>query len=555
MPLVKRAVDGPVSAVQDNIVIFDDSTGKKLKDSGKALSDYVEEGDARLTDARDPTAHALDAHGAVTLAKLNAIISDADLGPAYTLPTASADTLGGVKVGDRVSISEGVLSADVADWDDLTNKPTDFTPSAHDLDAHGAVTLAKLNAIISDATIPSDAAATTSAAGLILVPTNLYSRSAQFARDSANTLSTPAINVEVDGSLLSFAAGTIGLNTEASWDASTYATPANRAGKDFYVYVTADGLILSANATYPTGYTAANSRKIGGFHCLCVAVNHASTLTAWAANTVIAVGATRRATTFDGYIYRCTAVEGTAKTHGTTQPNWASIAVGATIVDAEVTWLKEVHALEGFAAGDILPASVWDLQHRPQCSPEGMVWSDQAKVWVDIYLQSGTGTSTASANGGTITDTRNWMDFCDDLSAVGKRLLGDREFQAIAAGGNEETNIFGSADPGTTTGHTDTEGRRMISNIGCEDCAGVVYQWLLDQSYRVGTGAAWKWYDLPGAKGNLYNYSTDGQADVKLLAGGPWALGALCGSRCRAAHRYRWYVASDVGARGCCGAM
>mgnify|MGYP002682876264 CR=1 FL=1 len=58
MPLVKRAVDGPVSAVQDNIVIFDDSTGKKLKDSGKALSDYVEEGDARLTDARDPTAHA-----------------------------------------------------------------------------------------------------------------------------------------------------------------------------------------------------------------------------------------------------------------------------------------------------------------------------------------------------------------------------------------------------------------------------------------------------------------------------------------------------------------
>jgi hypothetical protein len=184
-----------------------------------------------------------------------------------------------------------------------------------------------------------------------------------------------------------------------------------------------------------------------------------------------------------------------------------------------------------------------------------MVWSDQAKIWVDIYLQSGTGASTKSANGGTITDTRDWMDFVDDLGAVGKRLLDDGEFQRIAEGCNQETNIAGSADPGTTTGHVDTAGRRMISNIGCEDCAGVVHQWLLDQSYRVGTGAAWNWYDLPGAKGSLYNYSTAGDADVKLLAGGAWTVGAYCGSRCRAAANYRWYVPSNISARGCCGAM
>ena len=187
-----------------------------------------------------------------------------------------------------------------------------------------------------------------------------------------------------------------------------------------------------------------------------------------------------------------------------------------------------------------------------------MVWSEQAKIWVDIYLQSGTGASTKSVNGGTITDTRNWMDFCDDLSAVGKRLLDDREFQAIAAGGNEETNIAGSADPGTTTGHTDTAGRRMISNIGCEDCAGVVYQWLLDQSYRwdSGFGTAWARYDLPGNKGSLYNYDgTGGRSDVKLVAGGDWSYGVDCGSRCRDASVYRWVVFSNLGARGCCGAM
>jgi hypothetical protein len=37
------------------------------------------------------------------------------------------------------------------------------------------------------------------------------------------------------------------------------------------------------------------------------------------------------------------------------------------------------------------------------------------------------------------------MDFTDDGAAVKKRMLRDREFQAIAAGGNEGTNITGSA--------------------------------------------------------------------------------------------------------------
>ena len=42
-------------------------------------------------------------------------------GEAYTLPTASADTLGGIKVGSRLTITDGVLSADVqtGDGDDL----------------------------------------------------------------------------------------------------------------------------------------------------------------------------------------------------------------------------------------------------------------------------------------------------------------------------------------------------------------------------------------------------------------------------------------------------
>jgi len=212
----------------------------------------------------------------------------------------------------------------------------------------------------------------------------------------------------------------IDLSSSANWDSVSpdYRTAANRAGKDFYIYACVPGsgsspkIILSANSTTPSGYTSSNSRKIGGFHGLCVAVG-----------------------TISG------------------------------------------HTLTGFVAGDVLPASIWDLNFKPKfANPEGMVYSDGINKWVDIYLASGTGSSTTSVYGGTISDTRNWMDFVDDGAAVKKRMLDDGEFQAVAAGSNEGTNITGSADPGTSGGHSDTASRRMISNIGCEDCAGVEWQ-------------------------------------------------------------------------------
>lgn len=235
-----------------------------------------------------------------------------------------------------------------------------------------------------------------------------------------------AVNIGGIGFVLP-AQASLALSAAASWDAiapTDYTVAATRAGKDFYVYACQQGgstpkLILSANSTVPTGYTADNSRKIGGFHCLCLAVG---------------------------------------------------VIAG--------------HALTGFVAGDILPETVWDLSFRPTCSPEGMAYDAKSGIWVDIYLTSGTGASTRSAFNATITDSRNWMDFVDDLGAVGKRLLTDPEFQLVAAGSNEETNITGSADPVTTGGHVDTAARRMISSIGLEDCCGAMYQWLLDQSFR-----------------------------------------------------------------------
>lgn len=61
---------------------------------------------------------------------------------AYSLPTASATTKGGVKIGAGLSVDEnGVLSAtgggtaDSVSWDNVTGKPSNFTPSSHNHNA------------------------------------------------------------------------------------------------------------------------------------------------------------------------------------------------------------------------------------------------------------------------------------------------------------------------------------------------------------------------------------------------------------------------------------
>jgi hypothetical protein len=305
-----------------------------------------------------------------------------------------------------------------------------------------------------------------------------------------------------------------------------------------------------------------------------------STLATWDSNTPnYKSAASRSGKNF--YIYACVPTSGNAPKivmsanstvpSGYTSSNSRKIG-GLHCLCVDVGTISG-HTLTDFKAGDILPESIWDLRHRPISYPEGMVWSSRANIWTDIYLQSGTGLSTASIYSATITDTRNWMDFVDDLSMVSKKLLTDSEFQIISRGSNQETNISGSADPVTTGGHVDTAGRRMISAIGVEDCCGAMWQWLQDQSYRFDGGVnhthqvtvsgdpqtvtsenpsvdvapVFGWYDL-GTEGSLYRQGTYG--DIKLRAGGSWGNGSACGSRSRGASDYRWASLSTLGARG-----
>ena len=308
------------------------------------------------------------------------------------------------------------------------------------------------------------------------------------------TLTLPnVIDADVGGVSLGLPATVdLNLSLEATWDTisgTDYRTAANRSGRDFFIYLCqpVSGAVpvikVSANATYPSGYNANNSRKIGGFPCLCVAA-------------------------------------GTISGHPGT----------------------------GYLAGDIIPNGVWDLKWRCETlNNAGLAWDAKSRCWAFIYMASNVGGSPASVYGGTIWDWINWMDAVDAGAAIGMRLPRDAEFHCLAALSNEGTNISGSGDPGTTGGHSDTAGRRMISGSFLEDCCGVEWQWLDEQSYQTGTSGGWNWYDHTSGKGQLY--LANDNADVKLLAGGHWANGATCGSRGRDAANYRWSSASALGFR------
>ena len=270
-------------------------------------------------------------------------------------------------------------------------------------------------------------------------------------------------------------------------DISTLGDASSRAGKDFYIYAvtTSAGeldFVLSANSTVPDTYNADNSRKIGGFHCLCLATGD----------------------------------------------------------------LGESHPLSNYATGDVLPRSIWDLNHRPDCKyPEGKVYNPGAKIWSSIYLLTWEGTGTSqilkSTFGGVTADGTSeekfdWYKFAYVLAKQGERMPTQREFINLSLGSNQNTVIQEASDPNTTGGHTDTTGRRMISYDGNEDCCGVLWQWSEEPGGA--NGADWA-----GLNDTIYPDEIDGDTYYQSrrgFFGGSCVLGSRCGSLCS-----DWYASGS----------
>ena len=338
------------------------------------------------------------------------------------------------------------------------------------------------------------------------VPPNMYDRSRMWTISNNTTARTSIVSpaylaIDVNRKLLHIDVSiTLDVGVSGSWDTTSptdYTVADTRAGKDFYIYACepAEGnapvLKLSANSTIPTGYTADTSRKIGGFHCLCAAIG----------------------TNTYGYV---NSVDDIALV----DESYVSHTISGT-----------QHWLEGYVAGDVLPFSIWDLLHRPASSPEGMVYDPGSDKWIDIYLANESSGVLQSVNGGTIADGSNgWHQYrFSQMFGRQKKLLPRQdEFVSFSLGSPQGVNISGSADPGTTGGHSATDGKRIVSLIGVEDAAGVLRQWGREAGATNDVGSSFaNAYD-----GNDSNVAGEHyEAPNRPRFGGGWGSGARCGSR------------------------
>ena len=299
-------------------------------------------------------------------------------------------------------------------------------------------------------------------------------------------------------------------------------------GSDYYVYICDsrqdaqdEQYIISLNSTYPSGWNASNSRKIGGFH-----------------------------------YGRC------RKINDNMQPVNSSGAIFGT------GW-------ESAVSNGILPRSVWTLGHRPKCSPEGMVYLGGG-TWVDIYLNSDDGAQGLKSEYNcapmTGTEGMNWYTFTERLMKSGKRMPDYSEFCAYAFGSPQgldgaNTNAWTAT---TNTGRGTTGSVvNAVSAVGCVDAVGRVWEWLNDLITRAEHATntefhptvAWGWdkksplrdnatkYDV----GNIYQYYAYSLA--ALVAGGDWPAGVHAGARAVACHYCPWDVITAFGVRGACDSM
>ena len=280
-------------------------------------------------------------------------------------------------------------------------------------------------------------------------------------------------------------------------------------GKDYYVYVCDKGgtndeeYKISLNSTYPTGYNADNSRKIGGFH----------------------YGDCRRIDTT------------TLEPINTSSQAWGT------------GWEDNVYQ-------GILPFSVWTLLHRPKCSPEGMVYCKGINKWVDIYLISTGYKSEYNATPMTGSEGLMYYDWHEKVARrLGKKPLSYLEFCCVADGspnGRDDSNDYCWTKT-TNTGRNKTGIiAKAVSSYGLKDCVGNVWEVGSDIAWSTqiytGSSGQWKFRNATEIKKGAYYAAFDNDVKVS-LHGGDWNDGAACGSRTVACDASLWVVGTNVGCR------
>lgn len=279
-------------------------------------------------------------------------------------------------------------------------------------------------------------------------------------------------------------------------------------GKDYCIYIcdptggdatnfATEQYRISLNTTYPNGYTAVTSRKIGGFH----------------------YGVVRKT-------------------------NSSGIPISASGAALGSGW--ETNVTEG-----IVPNSVWTLLHRPTCDPTGMVYI--GPFWGDIYLSSDNGASGLQSKKGVVpitgTEGLNWYIANERAMRVGKRLPTYAEFCKGAYGspqGEDGNNTYAWSATSNTARTACGNVKNAVSATNVRDLVGNVWKWL-DEFIHDPTGSAWNWYDvMSGQKvGQLYMANNTGLH--ALIGGGSWGDGVHGGSRAVSCISSPWNVYTYVG--------
>lgn len=266
--------------------------------------------------------------------------------------------------------------------------------------------------------------------------------------------------------------------------------PVLTAGTDYAIYACTDGTVRAdANFSAPSGYTAANSRKIGGFHY---------------------------------------------------SPGGHSGVSGGGNATAQIN---------EYSLWDLKfkPAC---LDPRGMALVADGFWADIYLLGVDHLTNGSSKYNVTIADGasppkiptkfggdGTVAYTSlNWWEAGEVMAHHGKRLPTYTEFAALAYGTTEASSI--GADPVSTTWAA-----AYVSKWGCAQASGNLWVWGANFG---GGAAAAGWVVNTVGRGSTY------QMENAAIFGGSWGVSSNSGSRCSYWNFSPTISDSNIGARGVC---
>lgn len=276
-------------------------------------------------------------------------------------------------------------------------------------------------------------------------------------------------------------------------------------GTDYYVYCVHDGsgldFILSANSTYPSGFNAGNSRKIGGFHFGRVR----TVAQAYNRDAVLGVQVVPNSV-WDFLNRPRSAPEGMAKiSHNL----WEFIYLAS---DDGTAW-PNTKPVSRYGATPMTGAELYSYYDYVRIAANG---GYRLPRYIDEFVPAAWGAPEGSTNAGT-------------------RIL---------------TGGAGFALPG---GNPSNSQYYFVSCLNIDQPSGNIWQ-VCSDIFDMSNGTtvadgAYAWLEVDQGKSANAQGAIYQQSIKQLIAGCSWGDGANAGARCAALFSAPWYVNGGVGLR------